>query len=479
MAGASTSNPSHVDAEVQIQAFVNSIITHRAKIYARLIKLEASLSQPPGAVDVCDVRRQLPLSISAVVLDAIPHDLLVLAAQNAPKVRNLAQTFGITEKRLLFDIAYDRAKQGHNFFRALAKLADLTSDWDGTLDILCRFATERRQRPTRGRPRPAVTFNDAETAERYLESQKSPSNANHSASHQGSSTDNEAPQGEEHQRDVAGAPATPGSESRNQSASRQDSPVRGQATQSQDQRDLPGSSTTSSAAEKGFTTSEAQRDPAGSSTTPQSQPRSRPATPENGRTAVASTNTETPPPVDRSSPRTGRSPLFADSWGAEHVSENDDYDPFADGWQSQAAKVRNGKRVAAASPKSAGNSRTEQDPVEGYEGLDYNTYEDDCVLGWNSEDVADVANCDPDSTDSTTAKTFETKSSSGASCSVEHRPKRLCVTNLQDTMAQMVGQGVDALRTEGQKVEPEIFDLVVGRLTESQGPSFNYVSTRD
>ncbi|KAK1952060.1 hypothetical protein LY78DRAFT_687051 [Colletotrichum sublineola] len=46
-------------------------------------------------------------------------------------------------------------------------------------------------------------------------------------------------------------------------------------------------------------------------------------------------------------------------------------------------------------------------------------------------------------------------------------------------MPPFAGQVVDAVRTEGEHLATEYFDIAVGRIVESQGPRFNYIARRD
>ncbi|GJC90251.1 hypothetical protein ColLi_13089 [Colletotrichum liriopes] len=456
----------------EFTAFVNSLHANRNDIYSRLTRLEADLAKEPYSADPCDVRRHIPGNVLPIVVAAIPTSRLNLGTQNSPKVRKLAEEFGITENRLLFSISYDLAQQGHNFFRALANIARLTHDWEPTLELLCRCARERRLRPLVGRRRRGLTLNDVEAAQQHLR-----------------------------QRSPAKTVAKPGpSRTRSAVASRT----------------------------KAISPPPTEEEEDGETTPHRRHPSRDPSlSPEHSRRASTPTETDTP---SQSSPGWRVSGRNAESDHEGSIAEK------SSSAGKQVSEVENGGRgfndtlfddnfefeaSHVARVNDIDNETRNYDDGPNGEA-DASDDEEDGSLGWNFDDSypssggqtdsvdedspnpkttnpeigsrpATTTSCAP-ITDSATSKPSASQVTQSAPPLVldpaaqlatvqgtsteeatDHRPKRRRIS----PMPPMAGQAVDTVRTEGEKLATEYFDMAVGRIAESQGHRFNYLNKRE
>ncbi|KAK2010620.1 hypothetical protein LZ32DRAFT_619775 [Colletotrichum eremochloae] len=439
--------PNHFRAE--FDAFLDSLSTHCAEIYTRLTDLEARLAKVPSSADPSDVCRHIPTNVIPIVIAAIPADRLRPAAQSAPKVRKIASKFGIS--------------QGHNFFRALKDVAEFTCDWDAVLALLCRFASERRLKSVRGCPRCGLTLSDVQAARDHLKAsdpyqtrEATPLNTS-TRSPPSSST----------------LPALRGITKPTSPSSARDT----QEFEGDEERFHDNDQDKGVSPEYGRSTSNhpAERSPLD------------PRTPT--RDAGSYHQDSTSEHQQYSTPERVLSK-------AEHLFDVDkSLDRIFEHQVSDLTQVSGIEKGSGEWDKQDDNASYDEE----YDSFGFHPDDDGCESGGSRRETGDKSTHNkPEVAGSETSKvqarqaiqpatspilvpkayqiTSKAASSIGEALGRDSKRRR---TNVQPLMPPFAGQAVDAVRTEGEHLTTEYFDIAVGRIVESQGPRFNYIARRD
>lgn len=110
--------------DTAIAAFITECEEHKNDIAQRLARLEEKYSH---AVDVANLRHQLPPEAREFIISASPDPTPTLASDVRPKLQKACRNWGISARTVLFHLPSD-TQHGRAFYQALGTLSQIEAE---------------------------------------------------------------------------------------------------------------------------------------------------------------------------------------------------------------------------------------------------------------------------------------------------------------------------------------------------------------